>query len=144
MADRAAGPVTAGLNQLADLDRHERTRIMRQLREQYPVFRSMVVHVAIARSLGFASALVLALAVVLIAEGAPTWSAGVLIFAGIAGFGYAVVALTDSRFDLLLAVLGAHRTDELRSRLVTEQLYGEEQSEQAPGNAVAERVTGAR
>lgn len=150
MANRAAEPVTAGLNQLAGLDRRERGRLVRSLRAQYPVFRSMVVQVAIARSVGFASGLLLALAVVLIAEGAPAWAAAGLIFAGLAGFGYVVVTLTDSRFDLLLAVLGAHRTDEVRSALLTEQLYGEERTaEQEAARAVpaprsVERVSGPR
>ncbi|MEU6269290.1 hypothetical protein [Saccharopolyspora shandongensis] len=126
MANRAAKPVTAGLSRLAQLDRHERARIIRQLCHQYPAFRSMLRQVTIARGIAFASGLLLALAVMFLAQGASVWWVSGLVFTGLAGFCYVAVTLTDSRFDLLLAVLGAHRTDELHGRLVTEQVYGDD------------------
>ncbi|MCI2419188.1 hypothetical protein MOQ72_17215 [Saccharopolyspora sp. K220] len=126
MANRAAKPVTAGLSRLAQLDRRERAEIIRQLCHQYPAFRSLLRQVTIARATAFASGLVLAIAVMVLVEGASVWWVSGLVFTGLAGFGYVAVALTDSRFDLLLAVLGAHRTDELHGRLVTEQVYGED------------------
>ncbi|MDA3629801.1 hypothetical protein [Saccharopolyspora oryzae] len=145
MANRAAKPVTAGLSRLAELDRRERSRILRQLCEQYPAFRSMLKQVSIARGVAFGSALVLAVAVMFLVQGAPVlWVSG-LVFIGLAGFCYVAVALTDSRFDLLLAVLGAHRTDELHGRLVTEQVYGEEPAEQPErARVVTARTVGPR
>jgi hypothetical protein len=50
----------------------------------------------------------------------------ILMLLGLLGFGYVAVVLTDSRFDLLLAAIGAYRTDELYERLVTEQVYADE------------------
>ncbi|MEV0086054.1 hypothetical protein ACWEV3_27000 [Saccharopolyspora sp. NPDC003752] len=126
MANRAAKPVTAGLSRLAQLDRRERARIIQQLCHQYPAFRSMLRQVTIARGIAFASGLLLALAVMFLVQGASVWWVSGLVFTGLAGFCYVAVALTDSRFDLLLAVLGAHRTDELHGRLVTEQVYGDD------------------
>lgn len=145
MAKRAAQPVTAGLSRLAQLDRRERRELTEQLCRQYPAFRSMIKQVGIARGIAFASGLVLATSIICLAQGASTWLVALLVFSGLAGFGWVAVALTDSRFDLLLAVLGAHRTDELHSRLVTEQIYGEELEqveERAP--IVQSRTVGSR
>ncbi|WP_010306030.1 hypothetical protein [Saccharopolyspora spinosa] len=148
MANRAAKPVTAGLSRLAQIDRHERARIIQQLCHQYPAFRSMLKQVTIARGMAFASGLMLALAVMFLVQGASVWWVSGLVFAGLAGFCYVVVALTDSRFDLLLAVLGAHRTDELHGRLVTEQIYGDDPPadplERAASRVVASRTVASR
>jgi hypothetical protein len=148
MANRAAKPVTAGLSRLAQLDRRERARIIRQLCHQYPAFRSLLRQVSIARGVAFASGLVLALAVMFLAHGASVWWVSGLVFTGLVGFGYVAVALTDSRFDLLLAVLGAHRTDELHGRLVTEQIYGDDPPadplERPTSRVVASRAVGSR
>ncbi|QUH04485.1 hypothetical protein HUO13_30230 [Saccharopolyspora erythraea] len=129
MADRAAKPVTAGLSQVAQMDRRERARIVRQLCQQYPAFRSLLTQVTVARGVAFTSGLALALAVMFLAQGVSVWWVATLVLGGLVGFGYVAVVLTDSRFDLLLAVLGAHRTDELHGRLVTDQIYGEEKPE---------------
>lgn len=148
MAKRAAQPVTAGLSRLAQLDRHERQELVEQLCGQYPAFRSMIKQVSIARGIAFASGLVLAISIICLAQGASMWIVAALVFSGLAGFGWVAVALTDSRFDLLLAVLGAHRTDELHGRLITEQIYGEELDqveERSPivqSRAVGSRRTG--
>ncbi|MGP4018269.1 hypothetical protein [Saccharopolyspora sp. 5N708] len=148
MTNRAAKPVTAGLSRLAQLDRRERARIIRQLCHQYPAFRSLLRQVTIARAMAFASGLVLAVAVMVLAQGGSVWWVSGLVFTGLAGFGYVSVALTDSRFDLLLAVLGAHRTDELHGRLVTEQVYGDDPPadplERTPSQAVVPRSASAR
>ncbi|MFC7340786.1 hypothetical protein [Saccharopolyspora griseoalba] len=148
MAKRAAQPVTAGLSRLAQLDRGEREELIAQLCRQYPAFRSMIKQVSIARGVAFGSGLVLAASVVCLAQGASAWLVAALVFGGLAGFGWVAVALTDSRFDLLMAVLGAHRTDELHGRLLTEQIYGEELDqvdERSPvvrSRAVGSRITG--
>lgn len=126
MAFRWGTPVAAGLSQVAQMDSRERGRIVRQLCQQYPTFRSLLRQVSIARGVAFASGLALAVAVILLVQVASVWWVATLVFAGLGGFGYVAVVLTDSRFDLLLAVLGAHRTDELHGRLVTDQVYGDE------------------
>ena len=126
MAIRAGRPVTAGLSQVAQMDRRERARIVRQLCQQHPAFRALIVQVTRARAVAFGSGLSLAVAVMLLVNGAPVCWVSAFVFGGLAGFGYVAVALTDSRFDLLLAVLGAHRTDELHGRLVTDQIYGDD------------------
>ncbi|GAA4829202.1 hypothetical protein [Saccharopolyspora rosea] len=126
MADRTTAPVTAGLSQLAQMDRRERARVMRHLCHQYPAFRSMLRQVSIARAVAFGAALALAVAVMSLVNGSSVWWVAGLVFTGLGGFCYVAVALTDSRFDLLLAVLGAHRTDELHGRLVTDQIYGDD------------------
>lgn len=126
MAIRAGRPVTAGLSQVAQMDRRERARIVRQLCQQHPAFRSLIKQVTIARGVAFASGLALAVAVMMLVNGASVWWVSALVFVGLTGFCYVAVVLTDSRFDLLLAVLGAHRTDELHSRLVTDQIYGDD------------------
>ncbi|MEV0704386.1 hypothetical protein AB0I53_41620 [Saccharopolyspora sp. NPDC050389] len=148
MANRAAKPVTAGLSRLAQLDRQERARIIRQLCHQYPAFRSMLKQVTIARGVAFASGLLLAVAVMFLVQGASVWWVSGCVFTGLAGFCYVAVALTDSRFDLLLAVLGAHRTDELHGRLVTEQVYGDDPPsdplEWSPSRVVASRTVASR
>lgn len=127
MAHRAARPVTAGLSQLAQLDRRERARIVRQLCRHYPTFRTLLRQVSIARGATFASSLLLVLAVVFLVEGVSVAVVAGMVFVALGGFGYATVTLADSRFDLLLAVLGAHRTDELHAQLVTDRIYGPEQ-----------------
>ncbi|GAA2779937.1 hypothetical protein [Saccharopolyspora taberi] len=132
MADRAAKPVTAGLSQVAQMDRRERARIVRQLCQQYPAFRSLLTQVTVARGIAFGSGLALAVAVMFLVQGVSVWWVATLVLGGLVGFGYVAVVLTDSRFDLLLAIIGAHRTDELHGRLVTEQIYGED----APENPV--------
>ncbi|RRO16201.1 hypothetical protein EIL87_14215 [Saccharopolyspora rhizosphaerae] len=153
MAHRAAQPVTAGLSRLAQLDRHERARIVRQLRHEYPAFRSMFRQAVVARAAAFASALLLGTSVMALAQGVNMWVVAGLVFAGMGGFCYVAVTLTNSRFDLLMAVLGAHRTDELHSKLITEQVYGEEiaqverqperpQQKVVPSHAVGSRLTG--
>ncbi len=152
MAVGASEPVTAGLSQVAQMDRRERARIVRQLCKQYPAFRTLLNRVAWARAVAFGSGLALAGAVMLLAQEASVWWVATLVFGGLAGFGYVAVALTDSRFDLLLAVLGAHRTDELHGRLVTEQIYGDDPAESAegsesrvvPSQALGSRLLGAR
>ncbi|GAA4619415.1 hypothetical protein [Saccharopolyspora hordei] len=144
MANRAAKPVTAGLSRLAELDRRERARILRQLCEQYPAFRALLKQVSVARAVAFGSGLVLAVAVMFLVNDAPVVLVSALVFTGLAGFCYVAVALTDSRFDLLLAVLGAHRTDELHGRLVTEQVYGEDSAEQPTRTVVPTSPVGPR
>lgn len=126
MAFRWGTPVAAGLSQVAQMDSRERGRIVRQLCQQYPAFRSLLRQVSVARGVAFASGLVLAVAVILLVQAVSVWWVATLVFAGLGGFGYVAVVLTDSRFDLLLAVLGAHRTDELHGRLITDQIYGDE------------------
>lgn len=132
MAFRAAQPVTAGLSRLAQLDGRERARIIRQLGQQHPVFRSMLRQAITARAVAFGSALVLGASVVTLAQGFDMWIVASLIFAGMGGFCYVAVTLTSNRFDLLMAVLGAHRTDELHSKLITEQIYGDEVAQVEP------------
>lgn len=138
-------PVAAGLNQVAKMDRRERARIMRQVCQHYPAFLVLFKQVAVARGVAFASGLSLAVAVVLLVQSVSVWLVAGLVFAGLAGFGYVAVVLTDSRFDLLLAVLGAHRTDELHGRLVTEELYTDEpvhpsEQEVAPNPVIRSRM----
>ena len=134
MAPRAAQPVTAGLHRLAELDRRERARIVRHLCASYPAFRSLLRTVTVARGVVFASSVVVLLAVLLLADGAALWVVIALVLTGLAGFAAATVVLTDNRFDLLLAVLGAHRTDELHRHLLAEQIYGAD-----PATTEAER-----
>ncbi|RCW39829.1 hypothetical protein DFQ14_11493 [Halopolyspora algeriensis] len=126
MAMRAGRSVTAGLSQVAQMPPGERARLVRELRQQYPAFRALLMQVTIARGVAFASGLALAVSVVLLVQGASVWWVSALVFGGLGGFCYVAVALTDNRFDLLIAVLGAHRIDELHGRLVTESLYGDE------------------
>lgn len=126
MAFRWGTPVAAGLSQVAQMDRRERARIVRQLCQQYPGFRALLRQVTVARGVAFASGLSLAVAVMLLVQHVAVGWVAALVFVGLAGFGYVAVVLTDSRFDLLLAVLGAHRTDELHGRLVTDAIYGDE------------------
>lgn len=126
MAIRTGKPVAAGLSQVAQMDRRERARIVRQLCQQHPAFRSLITQVTVARAVSFAAGLSLAVAVMLLVNQASAWWVSAFVFVGLAGFCYVAVVLTDSRFDLLLAVLGAHRTDELYGRLVTDELYGAE------------------
>lgn len=94
------------------MEHAERVRAERYLRRHYPLYRALSTRVALARALGFAAGLALAVSVVLLVQGAGLlWVAG-LVLLGLLLFGYVVVRLTDSRFDLLLAVLGAHRVEE--------------------------------
>jgi hypothetical protein len=139
MAIRAGKPVTAGLDQVAQMDRRERARVVSQLCEQYPAFRSLLTQVSMARGVAFASGLALAVAVIMLVHGASVWGVSALVFVGLAGFGYVAVVLTDSRFDLLLAVLGAHRTDELHGRLVTDQIYGADPATSESDDDAAQR-----
>ncbi|MBQ6644821.1 MAG: hypothetical protein IJH84_27885 [Saccharopolyspora sp.] len=136
MAFHAGKPVTAGLSQVAQMDRKERSRLVRELSRQHPAFRSLLRQVALTRATAFASGLVLAVAVVLLVQEVSVVWVSVLVFGGLIGFAYVAVVLTDHRFDLLLAVLGAHRTDELHGVLLAEQLYGAEpaDSQQAAGS----------
>lgn len=127
MVIRAGKPVAAGLSQAAKMSQRERARIADQLGQQYPAFRALQSQVAMARRLAIGSGLALAAAVMLLVRDVSVWWVASLVLAGFAGFGYVTTVLTDSRFDLLLAVLGAHRTDELHARLLTDQVYGEEQ-----------------
>ncbi|MDR7300702.1 hypothetical protein [Haloactinomyces albus] len=128
MAMRAGRSVTAGLSQVAQMPPRERARLMRELRQQHPMFRSLLTQVTVARAVAFGSGLALAVAIILLVQGASVWWVAALVFGGLGGFGSVTVALTDSRFDLLLALLGAHRIDELHGRLVTEDIYGDEPS----------------
>ena len=73
MADRTTAPVTAGLSQLAQMDRRERARVTRQLCQQYPAFRSMLRQVSIARAVAFGAALALAVAVMSLVNGSSVW-----------------------------------------------------------------------
>lgn len=124
MVIRYGEPVAAGLSRLAQMGCRDRARVVRLVCAQCPPFRSLLMHVMVARGIAFASGLDLAVAIVLVAGGAPAIWVAVLVLCGMIGFGFAALILTDSRFDLLLAILGAHRTDELHERLVTEQIYG--------------------
>ncbi|WP_092632027.1 hypothetical protein [Actinopolyspora mzabensis] len=86
----------------------ERTDAVRALDGNCPMYRSLRNTVTVARIAAFASGLALCVAVLLLAQHAPIeWVAG-FVFAGLFGFGWVVVRLTDNRFDLLLAVLGAY------------------------------------
>jgi hypothetical protein len=125
MVIHSGEPVVAGLRQFAQMDRGERARVVRLVCTRYPALRSLLVRVRVARGVAFASCLDLAVAIVLVTGGVPAVWVSILVLGGLVGFGSVTLVLTDSRFDLLLAVLGAHRTDELRERLVTEQLYGD-------------------
>lgn len=129
MAMHAGDAVSAGLSQVAQMDRRERTRIIRQLCAQHPAFKALLVQVTVARGVAFASGLALAVAVMLLVNDASVMWVAMLVFGGLAGFVAVAVMLTDSRFDLLLAVIGAHRTDELHGRLVTEAIYGRDEPE---------------
>ncbi|SDQ70125.1 hypothetical protein [Actinopolyspora saharensis] len=107
--------ISASLDEIARMERAERVRAERYLRRHYPLYRALSTRVALARALGFAAGLALAVSVVLLAQGAGLlWVAG-LVLLGLLLFGYVVVRLTDSRFDLLLAALGAHRAEEGRT-----------------------------
>lgn len=136
MVIRSGEPVAAGLRQFAQMDRGERARVVRLVCARYPAFRSLLIRVRVARGVAFASCLDLAVAIVLVTGGAPAAWVSILVLGGMVGFGSATLVLADSRFDLLLAVLGAHRTDELHDHLVTEQLYGDG-SPREPLDAVA-------
>ncbi|WP_211210180.1 hypothetical protein [Actinopolyspora halophila] len=104
--------ISASLDEIARMERAERVRAERYLRRHYPLYRALSTRVALARALGFAAGLALAVSVVLLVQGAGLlWVAG-LVLLGLLLFGYVVVRLTDSRFDLLLAALGAHRVEE--------------------------------
>ena len=89
----------------------------------------------LARAVAFTSVLALAVAVVLLVQDeVPARFVSVLVLGGLGGFAYVAIVLTDHRFDLLLAVLGAHRTDELHDRLLADELYGASGAEdEAPG-----------
>ncbi|MBA8823274.1 hypothetical protein FHX42_000603 [Saccharopolyspora lacisalsi] len=126
MIIRAGKPVTAGLSRVARMEPRERARIVGELYSQHPVFRSLLRQVNLARTVGFGSALMLAVAVMLLVQDASVWCVCVLVLAGMAGFGFVTVVLTDNRFDLLMAVIGAHRTDELHGQLVAEEVYEDE------------------
>ncbi|GAB2666791.1 hypothetical protein GCM10027271_27770 [Saccharopolyspora gloriosae] len=140
MAIHAGRPVTAGLSQVARMDRRERARLVRELSRQHPTFRSLWRQVMLARGIAFTSVLALALAVILLVQAdVPTRWVSALVLGGLAGFAYVAIVLTDHRFDLLLAVLGAHRTDELHGRLLNDELYGAEAAEkEAPPSEPAD------
>lgn len=115
MAVPAGSPVSAGLAQVAHMGRRERESAVRRLRRENPAFDAMLTRVDRARLLAFASGLVLVVAVVLLADGEPVWLTGALVLTGLSGFGTVSARLADSRFDVLLAVLGEHRAGELRA-----------------------------
>ncbi|WP_243792877.1 hypothetical protein [Saccharopolyspora gloriosae] len=150
MAIHAGRPVTAGLSQVARMDRRERARLVRELSRQHSTFRSLWRQVMLARGIAFTSVLALAVAVVLLVQAeVPTRWVAALVLGGLAGFAYVAIVLTDHRFDLLLAVLGAHRTDELNDRLLTDELYGTETAEKGhaanePGDAAAAKEAAGR
>ncbi|WP_033401898.1 hypothetical protein, partial [Actinopolyspora mortivallis] len=104
--------IAADLEEVGRMDRAERARVLRDLRRNHPLYRTLSIRVALARATGFTSGLALAVAVVLLVQGAGLlWVSG-FVLAGLFGFAYVVIRLTDSRFDLLLAVLGAqHRVE---------------------------------
>lgn len=133
MAFHAGRPVTAGLSRVAQMDRRERARLVRELSRQHPAFRSLLRQVTVSRGIAFGSGLALALAVVLLAQGVPVVPVSLLVFLGLVGFAYVATVLTDHCFDLLLAVLGAHRTDELHGLLMADSLYGAEDEEEGVG-----------
>lgn len=141
MAFHADRPVTAGLSQVAQMDRGERTRLVRELSRQHPSFRSLMRQLTVSRAVAFASGLALALAVMLLVNGVPVLPVSLLVLGGLIGFGYVATVLTDHRFDLLLAVLGAHRTDELHGLLMADSLYGDE-DDAVSNSAGAVRETG--
>ncbi|MGJ7906219.1 hypothetical protein ACOQFL_07025 [Actinopolyspora sp. H202] len=86
----------------------ERADAVRELDRNCPMYRSLRNTVTVARIVAFASGLALCVAVLLLAQHSPIeWVAG-FVFAGLFGFGWVVVRLTDNRFDLVLAVLGAY------------------------------------
>lgn len=122
---RGGRPVTAGLSQVARMGPRERARTVRELCRNQPAFRSLLTRVSVARGVAFASGLVLAVAIVLLMQGVPSGWVSLLVLVGLAGFVSVVVVLADSRFDLLLAVIGAHRIDELHDRLVIDEVYGD-------------------
>ena len=127
MADRAAAPVTAGLSQLARMDRFERNRVMRQLCRQHPAFREQLQRVVWPGALPWLPGWCWHWRWFSCASRPRFGSVGGLVLAGLVGFGYVAVTLTDNRFDLLLAVLGAHSSDELRGALDPEQVHHEQQ-----------------
>ena len=115
MAVPAGSPVSAGLAQVAHMGRRERESAVRRLRRQNSAFDAMLLRVDRARVLAFASGLALVVAVVFLAGGESVWLTGALVLAGLSGFGTVSLRLADSRFDVLLAVLGEHRAGELRA-----------------------------
>ncbi|MCA1228201.1 hypothetical protein [Saccharopolyspora sp. 6M] len=130
MAFHAGGPVTAGLSQVARMDRRERAGLVRELSRQHPTFRTLWRRLMLARAVAFTSVLALAVAVVLLVQDeVPARWVSVLVLGGLGGFAHVAIVLTDHRFDLLLAVLGAHRTDQLHDRLLADELYGSGTSE---------------
>lgn len=134
MVIRSGEPVAAGLSRIAQMDRGDRDRVVRLVWARYPTFRSLLIRVMVARGIAFASGLDLAVVIVLVTGGVSALWVSILVLCGLVGFGSATLVLTDSRFDVLLAVLGAHRTDELHDRLVTEQVYGDGLPVEKPGS----------
>lgn len=128
MAVHPGKPVNAALNQVAKMDAGERARLVRQLCEDHPLYASLLGRVGVARGVAFAAGLSLSVAILLLVQGASMLIVSGFVLAGLVAFGVVVVRLTDSRFDLLLAVLGAHRTDELHERLMDHEMYGEERA----------------
>ena len=127
MAVPASSSVSAGLAQVARMGRRERESAVRQLRQQSPVFGRMLSQVDRCRVVAFASGLALLVAVVFLAGGEPVWLTGALVITGLSGFGSVSVRMTDSRFDVLLAVLGEHWAEQLGAeQLGTEQLGTEQ------------------
>jgi hypothetical protein len=136
MAVSASSAVSAGLAQVAHMGRRERERVLRRLRRQNPAFDQMLAQVDRCRVVAFASGLVLLLAVVFLAGGEPVWLAGAMVITGLSGFGTVSVRMTDSRFDLLLAVLGEHWAEQLRTEEVADQLVDEQQRFPCEGDGI--------
>lgn len=128
MAVSAGSPVSVGLAQVAHMGCRERESAVRRLRRQNPAFDAMLLRVNRARVLAFASGVALVVALVLLAGGEPAWLTGALVLAGLSGFGTVSLRLTDSRFDVLLAVLGEHRAGELRAEQLRCERFGSEQA----------------
>ncbi|SFT95734.1 hypothetical protein SAMN04487904_115107 [Actinopolyspora lacussalsi subsp. righensis] len=133
------GPVetlVTGLDRVARMEPGERTDAVRDLDRNCPMYRSLRKTVTVARIVAFASGLALCVAVLLLAQRSPIeWVAG-FVFAGLFGFGWVVVRLTDSRFDLLLAVLGAYEAERTRDGSAVEDSPGRSGSR----TVVAERA----
>ncbi|SDP47153.1 hypothetical protein SAMN04487905_104255 [Actinopolyspora xinjiangensis] len=107
----AGGPVetlVAGLDRVARMEADERAAVTRELGRDCPMYRSLLSTVTVARTVAFASGLALCVAVLILAQDAPMEWVAAFVFAGLFGFGWVVVRLTDNRFDLLLAVLGTY------------------------------------
>ncbi|MFR9731281.1 hypothetical protein ACL03H_18795 [Saccharopolyspora sp. MS10] len=139
MAIHAGGPVTAGLSQVARMSRRERARLVRDLAGQHSLFRALWRRLMLARAIAFTSVVLLAAAVVLVLQReVPAEWVSVLVLGGLGGFAHVAIVLSDHRFDLLLAVLGAHRTDELHDRLLGDELYGADHPEDGSGSAERE------